>query len=315
MMVCKELVILFQVFADKMLTLKNVRFMETLTDVAINPDPYLQKGDLVAAMLFFESLAMIAITAFLIFQVNQVPRRWRNNVVVGIVMMLVAALAAIYRRDFWIDTVTNPVEFKFFDWFLTVPLMGLQFFMLARPYGAKIGMLLRLQAAILFMLVCGYFGEAVFPEQAILNGSLATLGLVAMISLIMVEGYPKVASRTTDPVVRNGYLWLGLSLPVTWLAYPIGYLSVPGNLAEGFMSPESVLILYSVANILSKGGLVLAIYLIAVFSKEAKGEVEDRPLREQGEPVSNQGQYASNGQTALPLVRPGGQVPGATPWN
>ena len=299
-------------------SIENVKIvMETLTDVAINPDPYLQKGDLVAATLFFESLAMIAITAFLAFQVNQVPRRWRNQLVVGVVMIGVAALAALYRRDYWIDTATNPVEFKFFDWFITVPLMGVQFYLLAKPYGAKLGMLIRLQFAILFMLMCGYLGEAVFPEQAVLNGSLATLGLVGIISFIMLEGYPKVSSRSQDPVVKNGYLVLGLSLPFAWLAYPVGYLSVPGNLAEGFMSPESVLIMYGLANILSKGGLVLGVYLMAIFSLEAKGEIEDRPLRGQnGERRSPMGSMPlPNGKTPVPMGQSGPKAPTGNTWS
>jgi len=291
--------------------------METLTDVAINPDPYLQKGDLVAAALFFEALALTAITIFMAFQVNQVPRRWRNQIVLGLVMMAVATLAAIYRRDYWIDTATNPVEFKFFDWFITVPLMGMQFYMMARAHGAKAGMLIRLQTSIVFMLLCGYLGEAVFPEQAVLNGSLATLGLIGIISVIMIEGYPKVASRSADETVRKGYLALGLSLPFTWLAYPVGYLSVPGNLAEGFMSPESVLIMYSLANILSKGGLVVAVYFISIYSREAINQALDRPLREANEPLEHpeSPMPMAKGKSPLPVgtVRP--QSPQGSTWS
>jgi len=254
--------------------------METLTDVALNPDPYLQKGDLVAAALFFESIAMTVIAVFLFFQVNYVPRRWRNHILLGGLIALAAAIAAFYRRDFWVATLTNPVEFKFFDWFVTVPLMGALFFLMARPHGAKIGMLIRIQIAILFMLLCGYLGEAVYPEQAILNGSLATVGLVGIILIIMLEGFNKIQRNAKDPIVRKGYAFLGLSLPITWIAYPIGYLSVPGNLLEGFMSPESVLILYSLANLISKGGLVMGVYAISVMSSEAKGEVKDGPMRD-----------------------------------
>ncbi len=291
--------------------------METLTDVAINPDPYLQKGDLVAAALFFEALALTAITIFMAFQVTQVPRRWRNQIVLGLVMMAVATLAAIYRRDYWIDTATNPVEFKFFDWFITVPLMGMQFFMMARAHGAKVGMLIRLQISIFSMLLFGYLGEAVFPEQVVVNGSVATLGLIGIIIVIMIEGYPKVASRSADETVRKGYLALGLSLPLTWLAYPVGYLSVPGNLAEGFMSPESVLIMYSLANILSKGGLVVAVYFISIYSQEAKNQALDRPLREANKPIdqTQRPMPVPNHQSPLPVGSTRPAAPQGSSWS
>jgi sensory rhodopsin len=290
--------------------------METLTDVALNPDPYLQKGDLVAAALFFESIAMTAIVAFLLFQVNHVPRRYRQNIVVGVVMMLCAAIAAFYRRDFWIETGTNPVEFKFFDWFVTVPLMGVQFFLLARPHGVKVGFIVRLFLAITFMLVCGYLGEAIFPEQAILTGVLATIGLIGIISFIMLEGFPKVAKNSQDQALVNGYKYLGLSLPLTWLAYPMGYLSVPGNLLEGYMAPETVLILYAFANILSKGGLVMAVYFIATFSLEAQGKAADRSMHEiiHSEREEKRGSVlGTNGPS--PTGTPAVPKPPPTPWN
>lgn len=254
--------------------------METLTDVAINPDPYLQKGDLVAAGLFFESIVMAAIAAFLAFQVNHVPRRYRNHLVLSTIIVFCAAIAAFYRRDYWIETSTNPVEFKFFDWFVTVPLMATLFYLLARPAGAKVGFLLRTLFAVVVMLLFGYLGEAVYPEQAVLVGSIATLALVGIISSIMLDGYRKVKAHSPDPAVRQGYLWLGLSLPLSWLAYPFCYLSVPGNLMEGFISPETTLIVYSFANVLSKGGLVMGVYFISIFSLEGRGLAVDAPMRQ-----------------------------------
>ncbi|GAB4414811.1 MAG: hypothetical protein OHK0039_22930 [Bacteroidia bacterium] len=253
--------------------------METLTDVAINPDPYLQRGDLVGSAFFIESMAFVVIVIYLLFQLNEVPRRWRNQLLIGALVAMIAGINVFFRRDFWVQTQTLPVEFRFFDWFMTVPLMVAQFYLILRPLGARIGMLVRIVFASLWMLLFGYLGEALTPENVVMNGLLGTLGLLGIIAVILLEGYPRVMKRSDDPAVRRGYLALSILLPVGWVVYPLGYMFAPGNIWEGAMSAEAVSVMYSISDVVNKGGQALIIYFIAIFSKEATGLAPDLPGR------------------------------------
>lgn len=247
--------------------------METLTDVAINPDPVLAQADYVGASFFIASMMLLVSAIFLFFQVNRVPARYRNPVLIGTRVVAVAAFNSLFRRSYWVETQTNPTEFRFFDWFLTVPLMSIEFYLLLRDIGGKIGMLVRLLIASFWMLIWGYIGEALYPEQSIWLGSVASLGLVAIVSIIMAEGYPKIFRNTQDKALRRGYVALSIMLPLGWMVYPICFMAIPGNLLEGSLSVSSISLLYNIADVFNKAGLGLGVYLIAKHSQEAGPEL------------------------------------------
>jgi len=247
--------------------------METASDVARNPESFLQIGDLVGGSFFFSSMALFIVAVFLIFRLKYVPSRWKSTVLIATLVPLIAAMNSFYRRNYWVTTQTSPTEFRFFDWFLTVPLMAVLFYFLLKPLGAKIGMLISLIFFSLVMLLFGYLGEAVYPEESIKWGILGSAGFAGMIGVIMGGGYPRIFNSWVDPVLQRGYLWLSLLLPLGWTVYPIGYMTVPGNMLEGFMSLNSVTIMYNIADVLNKAGLALGVYYIAVKSEATKDEM------------------------------------------
>lgn len=236
--------------------------METQADVARNPEAFLQIGDFVAASFFFSSLALLLVAIFLFFQLRSTPKLWRNLLLLATLVPLVASLNGFYRRNYWVLTQTNPVEFRFFDWFLTVPLMAIVFYFLLKPVGAKRGMLWRLGASSALMIGFGYIGEAVYPEQPVMWGILGSLGFALMIASIMAEGYPRIFKAGVAPALRRGYVNLSIFLPLGWSVYPLGYMNVPGNVLEGLLDVNAVAIIYNLADVLNKGGLAIGVYLI-----------------------------------------------------
>ncbi|MEM7660264.1 MAG: bacteriorhodopsin, partial [Bacteroidota bacterium] len=188
--------------------------METKVDVERNVDSFLQIGDFVGASFFFSSLALLLTALFLFFQLRHLSQTWKIPVLIATFVPLVAALNSFYRRSYWITTMTDPVEFRFFDWFLTVPLMAVSFYYLLKPIGAKRGMFFRLLVASVWMLVFGYLGEVLQPEKSILWGSVSMAGFAAMVGFIMGEGYPKIFRAGTDQALRKGYLFLSIFLPI-----------------------------------------------------------------------------------------------------
>jgi len=266
--------------------------METKNDVLRNPDSFLQIGDFVAASFFLTSTGLLIIALFLLFQHKNVPKAWKAPVLLATMVPLVAALNSFYRRNYWVTTQTSPVEFRFFDWFLTVPLMCVVFYYLLRPLGAKLGMLFSLLIGSILMIGFGYLGEAIYPEESIKWGIWGSIGFAVIIGSIMGFGYPKIFRNSTDPILKNGYLLLSLLLPIGWSIYPLGYMTVPGNIMEGTLSVNTVNIMYNIADLFNKGFLAICVYFMATRSLEA---ARDRLAQEPGNLGSSYRNQMSNG--------------------
>ena len=244
--------------------------METKADVARNPEAFMQIGDFVASTFFLSALTLFVIALFILLQFRSAPERWKLPLLLASFVPLVAAIGNFARGSYWVKTLTNPIEFKFLDWFITVPVMAIIFYYFLKPLGAKRWMVVRLGVAALWMLVFGYIGEAARPEDSVLWGIMGSLGFAAIVGMIMGEGYPKIFKKGVDPELRRGYLVLSIMLPLGWSVYPIGYMTVPGNLLEGVLSVDTVAIMYNLADMFSKGGLALGTIYIASQTKLPK---------------------------------------------
>ncbi|MEM6764280.1 MAG: bacteriorhodopsin [Bacteroidota bacterium] len=241
--------------------------METQNDVLQNPDSFMQIGDFVASTFLISAISLLVVSIFLLVQFKSVPQRWKMAYLIGSMIPLIAALFTVFRTNYWITTMTNPIEFRFFDWFLTVPLMSLVFYYLLKPLGVSRWMVARLLVPTLWMLGFGYLGEALFPEQSVMWGIMGAIGFSVLIAIIIGEGFPKIFREGVDRYHRIGYVGLAILLPIGWSAYPIGYMTVPGNLLEGQISVNTIAILYNLADIFNKAGLALGVAFIASRSK------------------------------------------------
>lgn len=238
-----------------------------------NPEAFMQIGDFVASTFLFSALGLLGVSMFILMQMGGVPQRWKLPVMLAVMVTLITALMSLFRWDYWVNTQTNPVEFRFVDWFLTVPLMSVVFYYLLKPLGVSRWMLVALFFSTLWMLGWGYFGEALRPEEAFRWGFMGSLGLAAIVGTIMGMGYPKVLVKGIHFGLKEGYLFLSGYLPVVWSLYPLGYLTVPGNLLEGVMAPDQVAIMYNLADLASKAGLAIGVVYIAA-------KTRDEPLHE-----------------------------------
>ncbi|MEM9984484.1 MAG: bacteriorhodopsin [Bacteroidota bacterium] len=237
--------------------------METQNDVLRNPDSFMQVGDLVASTFLLSTVALFGVAVFILVQFRLVPARWKLPVLISAFVPLAAGAFSLFRTNYWITTLTNPVEFRFFDWFFTVPLMAIVFYYLLKPIGGRRWMFFALAASALWMLGFGYLGESLQPERSSLWGSLGSIGFAAIVGVIYGAGYPKIFQPNVASAHRKGYLLLSIILPLGWCVYPIGYMTVPGNVWEGVLSVNTVAIMYNLADIFNKGGLALVVAYIA----------------------------------------------------
>jgi bacteriorhodopsin len=130
-------------------------------------------------------------------------------------------------------------------------------------------MLVRLLLGSIVMLVAGYIGEAVVPENNVLWGIISTLGWAVIIYEVYFGEASKRAAESDSAAVRNGYSVMRWFTLVGWAIYPIGYMLLPGNLLHGLVEgvdlskSSPVDLAYNIADAVNKIGFGLVVYTIA----------------------------------------------------
>ncbi|MFO0358934.1 MAG: bacteriorhodopsin [Flavobacteriales bacterium] len=235
------------------------------------------KDDAVAFTFFTGYMAMLAASIFFFFERGRVDGKWKLSLLVSGLITFIAAVHYYYMRDYYLATGENPTALRSIDWTLTVPLMCVEFYLLTKAAGAKVGLLWKLIIASVWMLVFGYIGEAFNPEggsssHSVIYGVLSTLGYVYILYAAWVGEVAQLAKKSDNPMVAKSVRILAWFVLVGWAIYPIGYMCMPGgwlNTSLGWGS-SNVDLFYNIADAINKIGFGLVVYNLAISSsKEA----------------------------------------------
>jgi bacteriorhodopsin len=226
-------------------------------------------GDLksyTAFTFFVGTMAMMAASVFFFLEMRNVPERWRTSVLISGLITFIAAVHYYYMRDFFTETGTSPTFFRYVDWLLTVPLMCVEFYLITKKAGAKIGLLWKLIFASVIMLVTGYFGEAVDRGSSVMWGVLSGAAYFYIVYLVW---YGEVAAlaKNAGENVQTAVRILGWFVLVGWAIYPLGYIiGTPGGLFGAFGSndPNPMMdVVYNIGDAVNKIGFGLVIYALS----------------------------------------------------
>ncbi len=227
----------------------------------------LNPGDYVGFTFFIGSIAMLAATVFFFFEMNNVEGKWRTSLLVSGLITFIAAVHYFYMRDFWAENETSPTELRYIDWILTVPLMCVEFYLILKAFGAKIGLLWKMIFYSLIMLVFGYLGEAVYKSQSVFMAVLSTVGYVGILYEIWLGSAKKLANNSNDPRLQSAFKALAWFVLVGWAIYPIGYMAgTEGGWLSGTGLSTYMDIIYNIGDAINKIGFGLVIYTLAVSS-------------------------------------------------
>ena len=224
----------------------------------------------VAFTFFVGTMAMLAASVFFFFEVSNTDKKWRTSVLVSGLITFIAAVHYYYMRDYYLATKMSPTFFRYVDWLLTVPLMCVEFYLITKKAGAKPGLLWKLIAASVFMLVTGYIGEAIYPaeKQSWIWGFISGLAYFYIVYLIWFGEVAKLASNAGAAVMKanNTLAWFVL---VGWAIYPIGYIAGTEGGLFGFkvLQGVSLDIVYNIGDAINKIGFGLVIYALAQTDK------------------------------------------------
>lgn len=226
--------------------------------------------DPVAFTFFTGYMAMAAAAVFFLFERGGVADKWKTSLLISGMITGIAAVHYYYMRDYYVSTHSTPIALRYIDWTLTVPLMVIEFYLLVRAAGAKIGLLWKLVVAAVVMLVCGYIGEAFTDgskSHSMIWGTLSTVGYLYILYAAWVGEIAQLAAKSESVAVQKGVRSLAWFILVGWAIYPIGYMAMPGGLlgADGLnlLRPHDLDLIYNLGDAVNKIGFGLVVYGIA----------------------------------------------------
>jgi bacteriorhodopsin len=230
----------------------------------------LQPGDYVGFTFFIGSVAMLAATVFFFMERRSVKSKWQTSLLVSGIITGIAAVHYYYMRDYWAVNGSSPTEFRYIDWILTVPLLCVEFYLILKAFGAKMGLLWKMIGYSLIMLVFGYLGEAVFKSQSVLMAVLSTVGYVGILYEVWVGSAKKLAQSSNNPVLQKAFSALAWFILVGWAIYPIGYMAgTEGGWLAGTGLRDYMDIIYNIGDAVNKIGFGLVIYSLAIQDSKA----------------------------------------------
>lgn len=223
----------------------------------------------VAFTFFIGTMAMMAASVFFFFELSNTDKAWRTSVLVSGLITFIAAVHYYYMRGYSLENPgESPTFFRYVDWLLTVPLMCVEFYLITKKAGAKLGLLWKLIFASVVMLVTGYFGETIYRDQSVLWGVLSGAAYFYIVYLVWFGEVAKLAAATSPAVVKANKT-LGWFVLVGWAIYPLGYIvGTPGGLfgvsADALgIAGLNMDIIYNIGDAVNKIGFGLVIYALS----------------------------------------------------
>ena len=220
-------------------------------------------NDYVGFTFFVGCMAMMAASAFFFLSMNSYDRKWKTSILVSGLITFIAAVHYWYMRDYWAANMESPTFFRYVDWVLTVPLMCVEFYLILKVAGAKKSLMWRLIFASVIMLVTGYFGEAVYRDQAAVWGLISGIAYFYIVYEIWFGNAKKLAVTAGGEVLKAHKMLCWFVL-VGWAIYPLGYMAGTPGWYDGLNGLFNMDVVYNIGDAINKIGFGLVVYNLAV---------------------------------------------------
>ncbi len=228
--------------------------------------PAMATDDYVGFTFFIGCMSMMAASAFFFLSMNSFDSKWRTSILVSGLITFIAAVHYWYMRDYWAENATSPTFFRYVDWILTVPLMCVEFYLILKAAGATKALMWKLILLSTVMLVTGYFGEAVYRDQAQIWGLVSGIAYFIIVYEIWMGSAAKLAAAAGG-AVQAAHKTLCKFVLIGWAIYPIGFMAGTPGWYEGIFGGLQMDVIYNVGDAINKIGFGLVVYQLAVDSK------------------------------------------------
>ena len=224
----------------------------------------LASDDFVGISFWIISMGMLAATAFFFLERGSIAVAWRPPVTVAGIITGVAFVNYIYMRGVWVQTGDTPTVYRYIDWFITVPLQMIEFYLIlstVRKVPSK--MFWRLLIGSLVMLIGGYLGETEAIPRS-LGFVIGMTGWIYILYEIFSGETGKVATRSGNKAFVNAFGALRMIVTIGWCIYPLGYVFGPA--LTDSVDSNSLNVIYNLADFINKIVFGLIIWAAAISS-------------------------------------------------
>lgn len=169
-------------------------------------------------------LSLLATTIFLLLEQKNIKKKWHTSNNVSILVLIIAAYHYFNMQNKWIDNKNNPVVYRYMDWFITVPLLIIEFYIILNvETNIPISIFYKLLIASVLMLLFGFLGELNIIDRVsgFVLGSIFWVYIVYQILYGELQQYKKKINNKTVNFIYNNLKWI---IIVGWAIYPLGYI-------------------------------------------------------------------------------------------
>ena len=176
------------------------------------------------------SVALLASAIFIVLEKQKINNKWNTSLSVSSIVLFIAAIHYFYMKQLWSKTSNSPTSIRYIDWFLTVPLQIIEFYLIL-SVSNKIPKTLfyKLLGASILMLLFGYLGELGVIDRMV-GFVLGTIFWLYILYELFFGEAAKIRDTTNDKKVVFAFDILKWIVFVGWSIYPIGYLLNNSNM-------------------------------------------------------------------------------------
>ena len=228
---------------------------------SVNADSILlAPDDFVGITFWVVSLACLAATAFFFIERGSVPAGWKVSLTVAGLVTGIAFVNYMYMRQIWVTTGDLPIVYRYIDWFITAPLLMIQFyFVLSAVRKVPDGVFWRLLIGSVVMLSGGYLGESGHIND-ILGFIIFMAGWIYILYEVFSGDAGKIVAKIGNKPLVSAYNAMRMIVTIGWAVYPLGYLF---GYLDG-IDDNSLNVLYNVTDLITKIAFGLIIWSAAI---------------------------------------------------
>ena len=202
----------------------------------------IETNDYIGLSFYITKFCLLFTAFFLLLEKKNIDIKFATSNNVSIIILLIAATHYYYMKNIWLTYSNNPIVYRYMDWFLTVPLQIIEFYLIVKIINnVSIKIFYKLLICSILMLLFGFLGEI----KAIDRTTGFILGSIFWLIVVYEIYYGKLAQKKNEKKDKKiNFIYNNLKYIITfgWLIYPIGYL----------LNNDNMIIIYNLADFINK---------------------------------------------------------------
>jgi len=222
-------------------------------------------GDFVGFSFWLVSMGCLAATVFFFLERGSVAPAWRVSITVAGLITGITFVQYIFLRNIWIMTGDTPTVYRYVDWFITMPLLILEFYFVLSTVKKVPGAIFwKLLLGSVIMLIGGYFGETGYIPP-MLGFVIWMAGWIYILYEVFSGDAGKMAAKNGNKALVTAFGAMRMIVTIGWVIYPLGYIFAG-------IEANSLNIIYNAADLLNKIVFGLIIWVAAVQNTSSRAK-------------------------------------------